>query len=111
MLDVLVLGSGIAGLSAAIHAAPPGLSVVVLTKAGPGRRRPRSTRRAGSPPRSATRPTRPSCTSTDTLTAGADLCDVDAVRVLVTEGPARVRELMELGAEFDRERRRRGRSR
>ena len=33
--------------------------------------------------------------------AGAGLCDVDAVHVLVTEGPRRVRELMELGAEFD----------
>jgi L-aspartate oxidase len=39
---------------------------------------------------------------TDTLAAGAGLCDVDAVHVLVTEGPRRVRELMELGAEFDR---------
>ena len=33
MLDVLVLGSGIAGLSAAIHAARQGMSVMVLTKA------------------------------------------------------------------------------
>ena len=38
---------------------------------------------------------------TDTLTAGAGLCDADAVRVLVTEGPQRVRELIELGAHFD----------
>jgi L-aspartate oxidase len=38
---------------------------------------------------------------TDTMLAGAGLCDVDAVHVLVTEGPRRVRELMDLGAEFD----------
>src|SRR4029450_5514252 len=38
----------------------------------------------------------------DTLTAGAHLCDEDAVRVLVTEGPARVRELISFGARFDR---------
>ena len=37
----------------------------------------------------------------DTLGAGADLCDVDAVRVLVDEGPARVTELIALGATFD----------
>ncbi len=37
----------------------------------------------------------------DTLTAGAGLCDVDAVRVLVTEGPARIRELIGFGAQFD----------
>jgi L-aspartate oxidase len=39
----------------------------------------------------------------DTLAAGAGLCDVDAVRVLVDEGPARVLELIALGAAFDRE--------
>jgi L-aspartate oxidase len=39
----------------------------------------------------------------DTLMAGAGLCDEEAVEVLVTEGPERVRELMRLGAVFDRE--------
>ena len=39
----------------------------------------------------------------DTLAAGAGLCDGDAVRVLVDEGPARVHELIALGAAFDRE--------
>jgi L-aspartate oxidase len=37
----------------------------------------------------------------DTLAAGAALCDADAVRVLVEEGPARVRELYRAGADFD----------
>ncbi len=41
----------------------------------------------------------------DTLAAGAGLCDVDAVRVLVDEGPRRVEELIGLGAEFDRDER------
>ena len=40
---------------------------------------------------------------TDTLHAGAGLCDEDAVRVLVHEGPVRVRELIALGAQFDRD--------
>ena len=38
----------------------------------------------------------------DTLSAGGGLCDPEAVRVLVGEGPARLRELMALGASFDR---------
>src|SRR5438067_9994868 len=37
----------------------------------------------------------------DTMVAGAGLCDPDAVGVLVREGPARVRELARLGANFD----------
>ncbi|MCU1345901.1 MAG: L-aspartate oxidase, partial [Acidimicrobiia bacterium] len=39
----------------------------------------------------------------DTLDAGAGLCDVDAVRILVDEGPRRVAELIALGAIFDRD--------
>jgi L-aspartate oxidase len=39
----------------------------------------------------------------DTLAAGAGLCDADAVRVLVDEGPMRVHELIALGATFDRD--------
>ena len=39
----------------------------------------------------------------DTLAAGAGLCDTEAVRVLVDEGPGRVNELIALGAEFDRQ--------
>jgi L-aspartate oxidase len=39
----------------------------------------------------------------DTLAAGAGLCDVRAVRALVTDGPGAVRRLIELGAQFDRE--------
>jgi L-aspartate oxidase len=39
----------------------------------------------------------------DTLAAGAGLCDADAVRILVDEGPARVHELIALGAIFDRD--------
>jgi L-aspartate oxidase len=38
----------------------------------------------------------------DTLVAGAGVCDEEAVRILVTEGPAAVRRLIALGAEFDK---------
>ncbi|MBC7883200.1 MAG: L-aspartate oxidase [Anaerolineae bacterium] len=38
----------------------------------------------------------------DTLRAGAGLCEIEAVNVLVEEAPARIRELIDLGVEFDR---------
>ena len=43
----------------------------------------------------------PSLHRRDTLAAGAALCDAAAVRVLVEEGPDRVRELQTAGADFD----------
>ena len=99
--DLLVLGSGVAGLSAAVHAARAGQSVLVLTK--------------GDLEHSATRYAQggvaaalfdaddsPELHLSDTLAAGAGLCDADAVRVMVSEGPDRVRDLMVMGAEFDR---------
>ena len=99
--DLLVLGSGVAGLSAAVRARRAGLSV---DRAHEGRAglvgHPVRAGWRGRGPRPRTT-TRPSCTCADTLAAGAGLCDTDAVRVLVDEGPARVRELIALGAVFD----------
>jgi len=101
MFDLLVLGSGIAGLSGAVHAAREGWSVIVLTK---GELAHSATRYAqggvaaaldGRPDDS------PELHLSDTIAAGAGLCDPDAVRVLVTEGPERVRELIAMGAVFD----------
>jgi L-aspartate oxidase len=101
-LDLLVLGSGVAGLSAAVRAASEGLRVGVLTKAELAQ--------------SATRWAQGGVAAVlggdedstdlhlaDTLQAGAGLCDEDAVRVLVDEGPMRVNELIALGAVFDRD--------
>ena len=114
-LDVLVLGSGVAGLSAAVRLAAPmpppgggagpgstGLRVGVLTKAELSQ--------------SATRWAQGGVAAVlggdedstdlhlaDTLAAGAGLCDTDAVRVLVDEGPSRVNELIAMGAVFDRQ--------
>jgi len=39
----------------------------------------------------------------DTLTSGDGLCHEDMVRMIVSEGPARIRELMEMGVEFNHE--------
>ncbi len=108
-LDVLVLGSGVAGLSAAVRLATSasagagaGLQVGVLTK--------------GELWQSATRWAQGGVAAVlggdedstdlhlaDTLAAGAGLCDPAAVRVLVDEGPQRVEELISLGAVFDRQ--------
>lgn len=100
MFDVLVLGSGIAGLSAAIHAARRGMSAAVVTK---GTVAASATWYAqGGVAAALDEPDSSELHLSDTLTAGAGLCDLDAVRILVTEGPDRVRELMALGAEFDR---------
>src|SRR3972149_4144470 len=99
MFDLLVLGSGVAGLTTALKAARSGMSVLVLTK---GELAHSATRFAqGGVAAALTDPDSPELHLADTLVAGAGLCDVDAVRVLVTEGPDSVRELAALGAAFD----------
>jgi L-aspartate oxidase len=102
-LDLLVLGSGVAGLSAAVRAAElHGMRVGVLTK---GELQQATTRWAqgGVAAVLSNDPDSTDLHLADTLAAGAGLCDVDAVRVLVDEGPARVYELIALGAAFDRD--------
>jgi L-aspartate oxidase len=97
--DVLVLGSGVAGLTAARTAAEAGLSVTVLTK---GELAASATRYAQGGVAAALSPDdSPELHFSDTLSAGGGLCDPEAVRVLVAEGPTRVRELIALGASFD----------
>ena len=103
MLDVLVVGSGVAGLSAAVHAAGRGASVALVTKGGLGHGATRYAQ-GGVAAALETEGDSPELHLSDTLAAGAGLCDPDAVRVLVTEGPQRVRALIDLGAEFDRTR-------
>jgi L-aspartate oxidase len=99
LTDVLVLGSGVAGLTAARTAAEAGLSVTVLTK---GELAMSATRYAQGGVAAALSPgDSPELHFSDTLSAGGGLCDPEAVRVLVGEGPARLRELIALGASFD----------
>ncbi len=102
-LDLLVLGSGVAGLSAAVRAADVhGLRVGVLTKGELAQ----ATTRWAQGGVAAVLGGDPDSTDlhlADTLAAGAGLCDQDAVRVLVDEGPGRVNELIALGAMFDRD--------
>lgn len=105
--DVVVLGSGVAGLSAALRLVARSrrhrpVQVAVLTK--------------GTLDQSTTRWAQGGVAAVlggdedstdlhlaDTLAAGAGLCDPAATRVLVDEGPDRVQELISLGVDFDRE--------
>jgi len=98
--DVVVVGSGVAGLMTALHATRAG-DVLLVTKVlvDDG-----STRWAQGGVAAALGPDdTPEEHLQDTLEAGVGLCDEQAVRVLCTEGPARLRELIELGAAFDRD--------
>src|SRR5689334_11925039 len=98
--DVVVVGSGVAGLTAALHLREQGLHVTVVTKVNIDDG---STRWAQGGIAAVLHPLdTPGAHAEDTLVAGVGLCDPDAVQVLVTEGPAGVRELMRWGAEFDR---------
>ncbi|MFC1410652.1 L-aspartate oxidase [Streptacidiphilus sp. N1-12] len=99
--DVVVVGSGVAGLTTALRLRAAGLKVLVVTKAmlDDG-----STRWAqGGIAAALGEGDTPQQHLDDTLVAGAGLCDAEAVRVLVTEGPAAVRRLIETGAAFDKD--------
>jgi L-aspartate oxidase len=97
--DVVVVGSGIAGLVTALRCARYG-RVLLVTKALLDQG---STRWAqGGIAAALASDDSPDEHLADTLTAGVGLCDEAAVRTLVTEGPAAVRRLIALGAEFDR---------
>jgi len=96
--DFVIIGSGIAGLSFALKAAKHG-SVAVITKL------------KGSDTNTAWAQGGIACVTSDedsfelhvrdTLEAGAGLCNEAVVRTIVTEGPERIRELAELGLQFD----------
>lgn len=97
--DVVVVGSGVAGLTTALHARAAGYRVLLVTKAQVDEG---STRWAQGGIAAALSPDdSPFEHEVDTLVAGAGLCDPEAVRALVTEGPDAVRRLIALGARFD----------
>lgn len=97
--DVVVVGSGVAGLTAALRCEAAGLTTVVVTKA---RLDDGSTRWAqGGVAAALGEGDTPEQHLDDTLVAGAGLCDEEAVRILVTEGPDAVRRLIATGAHFD----------
>jgi L-aspartate oxidase len=100
MYDILVIGSGIAGLTTALEAAARGLAVLLVTKE---RLEQSNTWYAqGGIAAALGDDDTPESHAADTLAAGAGLCDPAAVRVLVEEGPEAVRHLARLGVPFDR---------
>ncbi|QXG74835.1 L-aspartate oxidase [Modestobacter sp. L9-4] len=99
--DVCVVGSGVAGLCVALHARAAGLSVAVVTKVEVDDGSTRWAQGGIAAVLSAT--DTPGAHARDTEVAGVGLCDADAVRALVTEGPERLHQLISWGAAFDRD--------
>ena len=96
--DVVVIGTGVAGLAAALAAHRAGRRVVVLSKAGET-----ATFYAQGGIAVVIPHTDDSIEAhvADTLTAGAELCDPEAVRSIVADGYRAVAELVDDGARFD----------
>ena len=98
--DFLIIGSGVAGLSAAIEVAPYG-EVLVVTK---DKLAESSTEYAqGGIAVALSDEDEVGIHFEDTLKAGDGLCREDALRVLVEEGPEQIHKLISWGVEFDRE--------
>src|SRR3954454_22352952 len=98
--DFLVIGAGVAGMRAAIELAQAG-QVLVIAKES--LRESSSEYAQGGIAAALSDDDEVSLHEQDTIVAGDGLCDVEAVRVLVEHGPAAIEELIEWGAEFDRE--------
>ncbi len=97
--DFLIIGSGIAGLSYALKVAEHG-NVFIVTKSN----KDESNTKYAQGGIAAVWHDTDSIEKhiQDTLIAGGGLCDEESVRVVVTEGTERVRELIELGTNFDK---------
>jgi L-aspartate oxidase len=99
--DFIVVGSGVAGLRAAIEIAAKGANVTVLTK---DRASESNTEYAqGGVAVVLSDDDNAELHEGDTLTAGAGLCDPEAVETLVTEGTRYIKQLIDWGTEFDRD--------
>jgi len=96
--DFVVIGSGVAGLRYALEVSKHG-SVAIITKAEPHE----SNTNYAQGGVSAVLCPSDSVEShmKDTIVAGAYLCDEETVRIVCTEGPERVKELIAMGASFD----------
>ena len=99
-IDFLIVGSGVAGLRAAIGLAHAG-RVLILTKAEPSDSN--TGHAQGGIAAAVGDDDSPALHAADTIKAGDGLCDEAAVRVLVEHGPRYVGELIAWGARFDRQ--------
>jgi L-aspartate oxidase len=96
--DFIIIGSGVAGLTFALKAAAHG-SVAIVTKNV--RSESNTTYAQGGVACVTSTEDSVDLHVKDTLEAGAGLCDEEAVRAIVSDGPARIRELIDLGIQFD----------
>jgi len=99
--DVVVVGAGVAGLSAALAAADGGASVLLLAKAA--HTSSNSYAAQGGVAAAVGPDDDPSLHAADTLAAGRGICRSSAVQLLAEEAPARIAELRRLGVRFDDE--------
>lgn len=97
--DFLVIGSGVAGLTFALEAAEHG-SVLLVTKRS--REESNTLYAQGGIAAVMDRDDSPAAHIADTITAGAGLCHKVVVDICANEGPARIRDLIDRGAVFDR---------
>jgi len=97
--ETVVIGSGLAGLSAAYHSSKYG-NVAIVTKSQLDISN--SYYAQGGIAAVIDENDSPDEHLHDTLIAGRGLCDIDAVEVLVNEGPQRVWELIDMGMQFDK---------
>ena len=97
--DVLIIGSGVAGIRAAMEATSKGRDVIVLAKTD---LKESATAWAQGGIASAGRsPDEPSFHAEDTILAGAGLCDERMVSILCEEGPTEIERLLEWSMRFD----------
>jgi L-aspartate oxidase len=97
--DVLVVGAGIAGLIAALKLHPAKVTVLCKTRLGKGAA---TDWAQGGIAAAIGKDDSPSLHAIDTQRAGAGISDKKIVEILTRDAPARVEELLELGAAFDR---------
>ena len=99
-MPLIVVGSGVAGMTAALEAVDAGHDVTLLTKSDLAQSNTRYAQ--GGVAVVMTSDDTVADHVQDTLIAGAGLSDEDTVEVLCSEGPAAIRELIERGVQFDR---------
>jgi L-aspartate oxidase len=101
--DLVVVGSGAAGLAAALRARETGLRIIVVTKSSlsDGNTRWAQGGIAVAPPREQSSGDSPERHAADTISAGAGLCEPDSVAAILADGPAAVARLRHRGAVFD----------
>lgn len=102
--DVLIIGSGIAGLTLAIKTAlaKPEMKIVLITKTDQGESNTRYAQGGVAAVWDMDKDSHEKHIA-DTLDAGDGLCDEEVVKIVVEEGPERVREIIDWGTQFDKE--------